>query len=154
MIGPLLSVVHQARRLYWRALEPSILGVRALILREGHVMLVRHTYQPGLYLPGGKVERGETGHGAMCREVAEECALVVQRARLAGIYSNREINRNDQILLYCVEEFTPGPRSFHQGLEIAEAAFFPLDALPADTTPGTHRRLREHAAGRFDDEYW
>ncbi|MEM9842987.1 MAG: NUDIX domain-containing protein, partial [Pseudomonadota bacterium] len=35
------------------------LGVRAIVENaEGQVLLVRHTYTPGLYLPGGGVERG------------------------------------------------------------------------------------------------
>jgi len=37
----------------------------------------------------------------------------------------------------------PSPRS----REIAESGFFALDALPADTTPGTRRRLAEVLEG-------
>src|SRR5579883_481060 len=150
----LLTLVHQARRLYWRAAEPSILGVRALLVQEGEVVLVRHTYQPGWYLPGGKVERGETAAAAMRREVAEECALAVGEAKLCGVYSNREINRNDHILLYLAEDFTPLPRSWRHGIEIAESRSFPLSALPPDITPGTRRRLDELSRGRFVDEFW
>ncbi len=119
-------------------------------------MLVRHTYLPGFYLPGGKVDRGETAHSGCCREVAEECALSVEQARLVGIYSNAEQNRNDHILLFVVEKVSalPGGPSLLRRLEIAEAGFFPLDRLPESTTPATHRRLAEFRRGRFEDPYW
>jgi ADP-ribose pyrophosphatase YjhB (NUDIX family) len=153
-VHKLLTFYHQARLLYFRALEPSILGVRALIVRDDQVMLVRHTYQPGWYLPGGRVDRGETAHRAMCREVEEECGLLVRGARLMGIYSNRELNRNDHIMLYVVEDFAQGRMKRRYRLEIDEARFFPIAELPEGTTPATRRRLRELAGDRPSDEYW
>ena len=80
-----MTTLHACRRLYWRIAEPTVVGVRALIVREGRIMLVRHTYLPGYYLPGGKVDRGETAADACCREVAEECSLTVRSSRLLGI---------------------------------------------------------------------
>jgi ADP-ribose pyrophosphatase YjhB (NUDIX family) len=146
-----MGAAHRLRRLYWRALEPQILGVRALILDGPRVMLVRHTYLPGWYLPGGRVDRGETAGRALVREVEEECALRVEAARLLSVHSNAEVNRNDHVLLYAVERFAAGgPASPLRRLEIAEARFFPVGALPADTTPATRRRLAEHARGEFD----
>jgi ADP-ribose pyrophosphatase YjhB (NUDIX family) len=152
----LLTTVHRARRLYWRLLEPTVVGVRALIVRDDAVMLVRHTYLPGLYLPGGKVDRGETALSACCREVAEECGLLVHGAHLVNLYSNAEQNRNDHIALFVVDRFeAPAYRPpLLRRLEIAESGFFPLSALPPDTTPATCRRLAEFRRARFDDEYW
>jgi ADP-ribose pyrophosphatase YjhB (NUDIX family) len=154
LIGPMLTAAHNFRRLYWRIFQPTIIGVRALIVRDDQVMLVRHTYLKGWYLPGGKVERGETALTAVCREVAEECALKVKRARLNAIYSNIEQNCNDHIALYFVDDFEACPASRLHKLEIAEAGFFQLDALPADTTPATLRRLAEYRRQQFDNEYW
>ena len=146
----LMTAAHALRRLYWRALEPQILGVRALILDGPRVMLVRHTYLPGWYLPGGRVDRGEVAERALRREVAEECGLVVESCRLLTVYSNAEVNRNDHILLYAVDSFQKGPPpSRLRRLEIAEARFFDAAALPEEATEATRRRLAEHAASRY-----
>lgn len=150
-LSRVLYGLHDLRRAYWRTFEPTVVGVRALVLgAEGaELMLVRHSYLSGWYLPGGKVDRGETAHDAVCREVAEECALRAERARLLGVYANREQNRNDHILLYEIRAFAAGPRpSLWHRLEIAEARFFPITRLPPDTTPATLRRLAEHHAAR------
>jgi ADP-ribose pyrophosphatase YjhB (NUDIX family) len=154
LVGPVLSAVHQARCLYWRLFQPTILGVRALIVDRDRVMLVRHTYLRGYYLPGGRVERGETAYQAMCREVLEECGLIVVQARPVGLYSNAELNCNDHILLFEVEKFEVGQKMRRFALEIAEAGFFDLLALPHDTSPATHRRLAERARGTYSEEYW
>lgn len=51
----------------------ATLGVRALCFDDaGRIFLVRHTYLPGWYLPGGGVERGETLLMALNKEIREE----------------------------------------------------------------------------------
>ena len=48
-------------RLYARTRRGMTLGVRGLVTNEaGEVLLIKHTYLAGWYLPGGGVERGET----------------------------------------------------------------------------------------------
>lgn len=148
MLTRLLHGVHDLRRAYWRLVEPTVVGVRALVLQEGRVFLVRHSYLPGWYLPGGKVDRGETAATAVLREVAEECALAASRAELLAVYANAEQNRNDHILLYRVEDARPLPpaprlRRALRALEIVESGFFAIDALPPETTAATRRRLAE-----------
>jgi 8-oxo-dGTP diphosphatase len=71
------------------AVQPSHpqLAVSAAIFRDGNILLVRRARSPakGFYsLPGGRVEFGETLHTALHREVAEETALKIEIAGLAG----------------------------------------------------------------------
>lgn len=157
-IKSMLQIFHKARLLYWKAFEPTILGVRALIVDREEILLVRHTYTQGWYLPGGKVDRGETFYTAMCREVSEECGLRVKKARLSAIYSNVKTNPNDHIALFSVDKFEKeenylSGRGIHK-LEIAEVNFFPLNNLPNNITPGTMRRIEEYKRQIFDSEYW
>ena len=67
--------------------EPRV-GVGAVILHEGRVLLVKRGGQPSAgkwSLPGGLVNLGETTATAVRREVAEECALTIRIAGVAGV---------------------------------------------------------------------
>jgi ADP-ribose pyrophosphatase YjhB (NUDIX family) len=67
--------------------EPRV-GVGAVILHEGRVLLVKRGRQPSAgkwSLPGGLVHLGETTGEAIRREVAEECALTIRIAGVAGV---------------------------------------------------------------------
>lgn len=136
--------------------RPMTFGVRALIYdrEEKAVFLIRHTYVPGWQLPGGGVEAGETALEALQREIREECNIELQgRPVLKSIHYNRQASRRDHVALYLVSRYAViGPREPDR--EIAEAAFFTLDRLPADTTPATRRRIAEILGGIEPSEDW
>ena len=119
------------------------LGVRAACFdRDGRIFLVRHTYVPGWYLPGGGVERYETVREALEKELREEGNLVMTSApQLFHVYYNRRISKRDHVVLYRVEVEQTAPRLPDR--EIAEGRFFDLDALPEEATTATLSRLRE-----------
>ena len=49
-------LIARAARLWWKVRRPRTLGVRALVLDEAdRVALVKHSYRPYWYLPGGGV---------------------------------------------------------------------------------------------------
>ncbi|MCS6885655.1 MAG: NUDIX domain-containing protein [Acidobacteriota bacterium] len=152
-IGRLLGIGHKIRTAYWRIFAPTVIGVRALIVRNNEIMLVRHTYLSGWYLPGGRVERGETVYEALAREVREECRLEVLKERLLAVYANRSSNPNDHIILFQVDLFREIATPVNS-YEIAEYRFFALDALPEGVSKGTLRRLKEYETGRFAGGYW
>ena len=61
--------------------DRPVLGVGAVVLVEGRVVLVKRAHEPlqGEWnLPGGGVELGETLEQACAREVLEETGLVVE----------------------------------------------------------------------------
>lgn len=140
---------------YFRLRRGMTLGVRAAVLNDrGEVFLVRHTYTPGWQLPGGGVEVGEPMVEALARELAEEARISLSGpATLFGVYFNRKISRRDHVALYLVRDFVvDAPKT--PDLEIAEARFFPLDALPQGLTPGTRRRLAEIAGSSTPSAEW
>jgi 8-oxo-dGTP pyrophosphatase MutT (NUDIX family) len=130
-------------------------GVRGLVRDEGgRVLLVRHSYVDGWYLPGGGVERAETAFVAITRELDEEAGIILKRPpKLVGLYANFREFKSDHVALFLVE---PGSyeRVARRSFEIAEYDFFAPDALPEGTTPGTRARIRELANGLPQPELW
>lgn len=139
----------------WSVLSRRLsLGVRGLVQdAEGRVLLVEHTYIPGWYMPGGGVERGETAEAAVVRELREEAGVqALGRPRLLSAHDNRRTFPGDHILLYRIDRWEPCAAS--APAEILNTGWFAPDDLPADTTPGTRRRLAEALEGVEADPYW
>jgi 8-oxo-dGTP pyrophosphatase MutT (NUDIX family) len=135
--------------------RPMTLGVRALVVDDAdRVLLVRHTYVPGYFFPGGGVEGGETMEASMRRELVEETNVeAVGPLTLCGIYLNRAASKRDHVALYLTRDFRRlGPHVPDR--EIAEAGFFPIDALPATTTRATRARIAEALMGVAVSAYW
>ena len=131
------------------------LGVRGLVLDDrNRVLLVRHTYVSGFYLPGGGVEKGETLIEALKRELHEETNIQLDETpELFGLYFNRRFSIRDHVALYVVRSFRL-TQPHAPDREIAEAGFFALDALPADTTPATRARISEALEKAPISPYW
>jgi 8-oxo-dGTP pyrophosphatase MutT (NUDIX family) len=130
-------------RTWWRFNRGMTLGVRGLACDEaGRVLLIRHTYNKGWFLPGGGIERGETAPQALAREMAEEGGVQIEgEPVLVGFYSNHAVFRHDHVVLYRVSAWRPCP-PLENG-EIAERGFFARDVLPEGVSAGTRRRLAE-----------
>ena len=136
--------------------RPMTFGVRAVVHdREANaVFLIRHTYVAGWQFPGGGVETGETALEALGRELFEEANIEIEAPPvLRSLHLNRQASRRDHVAVYLVETYRQrGPKQ--PDFEIAEAGFFPLDALPAATTSGTRRRLAEIFGGEPPSAEW
>lgn len=130
------------------------LGVRAVVEdASGRILLVRHTYMPGLYFPGGGVEHSEPAYQALLRELVEEAGITLDDAAdLIGIFSNHANMRNDHVLLYRAGAWTQG-KSTSRG-EIAEIVWADPLEPPDDATPATRRRLMELYSSEPQSNFW
>jgi 8-oxo-dGTP pyrophosphatase MutT (NUDIX family) len=131
------------------------LGTRVALLEGGKVYLVRQTYLPGWHFPGGGVEPGETAEYSAGRELEEETGYrATAPMELHGLYlnSNEATNRDHIAFFVCrgFEKFA----EMRPNHEIAEAAWFPLEALPVDATPPTRRRVEEILSGAPPAAMW
>lgn len=139
---------------YFAVSRGMTLGVRAACFdAEGRVFLVRHTYVPGWHLPGGGVERGETGLQALKKELREEGNLEMTGApSLVQVYFNGSISGRDHVLLYRVDVVQMAPRGADR--EIADCGFFDPASLPEGTTEATRRRLAELSGAAAMSHHW
>lgn len=141
----MLRLIYLAFRVYLFLVRPLAFGVRVMMIQQGKVLLVRQTYVAGWYMPGGGLKRGETLEQAARREVREEAGAELGELCLVGAYSNFAEWKSDHNVLFLCENFTLTGR---HDREVAEARFFPLDALPERLWPGHRQRLEEYRAGR------
>lgn len=131
-------------------------GVRGLVhdVDRNAAFLIRHTYVPGWQLPGGGVEVGETALEALQRELLEEGAIeLTESPQLKSIHFNRRASRRDHVAFYLISGYRQRAPKLPDR-EIAEAGFFPLDRLPAETTPATLRRIAETFGGAPASQDW
>jgi ADP-ribose pyrophosphatase YjhB (NUDIX family) len=154
MLIKIPGVKWAAQRMF-RLQRGMTLGVRAIIADERqNVILVRHGYAHGWHLPGGGVDRGESIHDAVVREVREETGAAVMRSpRLFGLYTNFEAFPGDHVALFVVEAFERGAE-IAPSFEIRECRAFAITALPDGTTEGTRRRLVEVFGGAAQTATW
>ena len=127
-------------KLYWFVFRPRTSGVKCLIECNGRVLMIRNTYGHRKWtFPGGGLERGEEPEAAARREAREEVGTYPPAVAYLGHYFNtREYKRDTVHCFYgrvASEVFAVDP------IEIAEAAWFSLDALPQSLAKGAAEAL-------------
>lgn len=141
----MMRLLYLGYRIYAFIFRPRTLGVRVMLIQNREVLLVRQTYLPGWFMPGGGVKRGETLEEAARREVHEEVGAEMEALELVGAYTSFRNYLSDHNILFLCKDFTiNGQPDF----EIAEVRSFPLDALPENLWPGHRLRLEEFRAGK------
>ena len=141
-----LRFLYALYRLYIFIFRPVTFGVRVLLVQEGRVLLVRHTYRGGWHLPGGGIKRGETVETAARREVREEAGAEMGKVKLLGIFSNLENRSSGHNILFACEDFNITGKPDH---EIAEARWYALEELPENVFRGHRQKIEEFLRGEI-----
>ncbi len=125
-----LRVGERARHVWWRVRKPQLRGC-ALVPRDdsGAVLLVRHSYRARgeWQLVTGGVDRGESHEQAAQRELGEEVGLT---ASLLTQVLREPVEMHGAVNDVIVFAARVGSAPRIDNREIAEARFFPADALP------------------------
>lgn len=129
-------------------------GVKAMLFDgEGRVLLIRNSYgRRHLWVfPGGGMGRSEAPEAAVRREVREELGCEIAELRYLSTHLSTTEGKRDTIHLYS--GVADGAVKIDP-VELAEACFFPPDALPDDVSDATLRRIEEHRRGAAPDPGW
>ena len=138
------KALYQAARVYWMIFRPLTIGVRVMMLRGDAVLLVKHTYRPNWFFPGGLVERGESLEQAARRESREEVGAELGPLTLVGVFSNFGQGKSDHVTVFACTEFSITPTT---NPEIEQWALFRLTELPDGVSAATRRRTEAYLRG-------
>lgn len=138
----LLRIAQPIRLRIWGLMRRELRGCGVLAFdSDGRLLMVRHSYheRERWLLPGGGLARGEEPVAAGTRELLEEAGC-----RLAdGVWIGTDLRKMPGGWLNRIELVSGrsegAPRA--DGREIAEAAWFALDALPPSTGAVVHVAL-------------
>jgi 8-oxo-dGTP pyrophosphatase MutT (NUDIX family) len=150
----LIDLAYRLRRRMLALLRWQTRGVKVMVFDPaGRLLLVRHRYgRSDLWmLPGGGIARGEAPEAAAVREIAEETGCVLAEVRAIGRYVAMAEGRCDHVHLF---EGRTADEPEVDGVELAEARFFALGALPPTLSAATRRRMDEFAGLRASDGLW
>lgn len=142
-------LLYLMARCYWRIFRPITLGVKLLLVKDGMIWLVKHSYQHGWFLPGGGVKRDENLETAVRREAREELGAELGAVHVFGVYSSISQSKNDHVVVFSCHDFTVGQAD---KAEILAVRPYPLDQLPEDVSRGTRRRIAEYLNGGPSDQ--
>jgi len=133
-----VSDVRQDSRQYP---ERPIVGVGAVIVRGGQVMIVKRRYEPlaGRWsLPGGTLEVGETLEAGLAREMREETGLDVQVGPVIEVFDRILLDEAQRVRYHFVlVDYLCWPigGALRAGSDVEEAMFVdPADLEPYDLT--------------------
>jgi ADP-ribose pyrophosphatase YjhB (NUDIX family) len=141
-----VSAIVPVRREYPDA--PRV-GVGAVVLHEGRVLLVRRGGRPSpgkWSLPGGLVELGETTAEAVRREIAEECSCSIRVVGVCGVIDRIVRDAEGRVRYhYILVDYLAYPESeaITAGSDAADACWVPIDGVDElDVTEGLSDMIR------------
>ncbi|GAA3756626.1 NUDIX domain-containing protein [Salinactinospora qingdaonensis] len=128
---------------------------RAVVRREGRLLLVRQRTKSWSFLPGGHVEPGERVESALVRELAEELGTKATIAGFLGAVEHGYVedgNTHHELnLIFEVSIDTAEPTSQEDHLEFH---WLPLDQLAdAEVRPGALKNALVDA-GENSTPFW
>lgn len=145
----LIRIAYKLIKLRNFIFRPKSLGVRVMVFNKlGQVLLVKHSYRPEYFFPGGGVKKGEGLLEASTRELWEETSLQVKKWELFGTYRFFGENQDDTVVLMMSRAIVDENDLQIDNEEIIEAGWYDIDNLPIGIQAACVLRLQEYKEGQ------
>ncbi|ABD13053.1 NUDIX hydrolase [Frankia sp. CcI156] len=122
----------------------SVAGVT--LNEKGLILCIRRRDIGAWQIPGGVLERGETLHTGLRREVEEETGAVVEPVRLTGVYLNMPLGVVAMVFL-CHH---PTGVIASDTAEATEVSWLSIDEVRTRFVPAFAIRVADAVAGRLE----
>lgn len=125
--------------------------VRAVVARDGAVLLVKETQDGRWALPGGWADLGVSPAEMAAKEVREEAGLEVKATRLLGVFGKQVEEKSVFSVYKLIFECALVGGVERTSHETSEVGWFRRDHLPELSSHRTHQRHLEAVFARLDD---
>lgn len=149
-----MQLVYRAQKHMWKLLRPRTRGVKVMLFNDaGEILLVRNSYGAShlFVLPGGGVRLWEQPAVAAEREIREELGCALEGLMPVSTHLTSAEGKRDTVYLFEAK-LVGEPRP--DRIEVVEACFFEVDALPDVISPATARRLSERRGAVSPNGSW
>lgn len=141
----IIKLMYKLIRIRDMATRPKSVGIRTMVFnKKGQVLLVKHSYRPEYFFPGGGVEKGEGFIEAGSRELWEETGLQVNKWDLFGVYKYNSEYKDNTVVLLVSDSIVDEEALKIDNEEIIEAGWYGIDDLPIGIHPPYVLRLQEY----------
>ena len=150
----LMQILYRVRKVVFRTFRVRTRGAKVMVFNPAsELLLIRNSYgHTHLWvLPGGGIGRRETPEAAGAREVKEEVGLKVTHLTRVSEHFNGAEGKRDTIFLFTARA---DGMPVIDNMEVEEARFFPMNALPENISTATLRRIAEYRRERAPDGLW
>jgi 8-oxo-dGTP pyrophosphatase MutT (NUDIX family) len=146
---------YKMMRTYWGLFHPTTHGALVALWHDGRILLVQNSYVPYRSLPGGYVNRSETGRDAAVRELREETGFEVRpfELRLALDQWHKWEGKNEHIEIFELELKEPITIQV-DNREVIEASFVePEKALAMELFPPLREVIQRRLTGKTEEDF-
>jgi len=131
-----------AIRLFWKISKHKKSRARAIILNhdKNQILLVKNITYKQFHLPGGGIEKGESGEYAVTREIKEELGIDISILYQLGKYKYNDTDKHVEVFVAHANTM-----NFQMQWELDRAEWFSFNNLP-DLRKNTKQALRDFLA--------
>lgn len=134
-----------------------LVAVHLFFLREGHILLLRRYntgYEDGRYsVVAGHLDAGETVTQAAVREASEEVGVTLCPPDIQVVHVMNRKSKDERIDFFVLVGRWDGEVANAEPDKCDHLAWFPLEALPANTIPYVRYAIGQFQQGRYYSEF-